>query len=197
MINHGHHIWVCLKMFSVPLFTQWFCWSWNPVFRWLAIIGKINPTFSDKPKLEKKDIQHVSPVIVFYPQGGKQSTAGDGTGWLNPSQPSIKSHGNTMKTNKTWWEKKPRKKLPLVVSSDISWAIKLGFRLPCGWSTGSYIFRLSWRSGKAWESQGTKHELHTSIEKRKVFSSNSKPLYISWQWSQYIVRCTNHHRYIY
>ena len=42
-------IWVCLKMWLVPHCSQWFCWSWNPVLKWLAIIGNINPTFSDKP----------------------------------------------------------------------------------------------------------------------------------------------------
>ena len=42
-------LWVCLKMLAKPHCTQWFCWSDNPYEKWLAIIGKINPTFSDKP----------------------------------------------------------------------------------------------------------------------------------------------------
>ena len=40
--------WVCLKMVSTPNpigFADHY-----PVFKWLAIIGNINPTFSDKPK---------------------------------------------------------------------------------------------------------------------------------------------------
>ena len=34
---------------SVPRKTQWFCWSLSRFEKWLAIIGNINPTFSDKP----------------------------------------------------------------------------------------------------------------------------------------------------
>ena len=44
MIN----IWVCLKMVSTPKpngFADHY-----PYEKWLAIIGDINPTFSDKPK---------------------------------------------------------------------------------------------------------------------------------------------------
>ena len=40
-------MWVCLKMVSTPKpngFADHY-----PVFKWLAIIGNINPTFSDKP----------------------------------------------------------------------------------------------------------------------------------------------------
>ena len=43
-----------------PQFTQWFCWSDNPVFKWLAIIGNINPTFSDKPILGQLTIIRTS-----------------------------------------------------------------------------------------------------------------------------------------
>ena len=37
-------VWKC----RVPHCTQWFCWSLS-LWKWLAIIGNINPTFSDKP----------------------------------------------------------------------------------------------------------------------------------------------------
>ena len=47
-VHQRVYIWVCLKMLAKPRKTQWFCWSDNPVLKWLAIIGNINPTFSDK-----------------------------------------------------------------------------------------------------------------------------------------------------
>ena len=66
-------------MYSVPLFTQWFCSSDNPVFKWLAIIGNINPTCSDKPmthQIEKKsdfhwitlNIPYISHIYPIYRQ---------------------------------------------------------------------------------------------------------------------------------
>ena len=42
--------WLCLKMLAKPRKTQWFCWSLSRFEKWLAIIGNINPTFSDIPR---------------------------------------------------------------------------------------------------------------------------------------------------
>ena len=39
-------VWKC----RVAHCTQWFCWSLSRHEKWLAIIGNMNPTFSDKPK---------------------------------------------------------------------------------------------------------------------------------------------------
>ena len=56
MVNHGEsmdnmiypNLGVSENVVSTPLYPVWFSWSDNPVFKWLAIIEKINPTFSDK-----------------------------------------------------------------------------------------------------------------------------------------------------
>ena len=50
VLNHAMDeldIWVCLKMLCTPKANGFA--DHYPVFKWLAIIGKINPTFSDKP----------------------------------------------------------------------------------------------------------------------------------------------------
>ena len=40
-------IWVCLKMLAKPLNPVWCSWSLSRFEKWPAIIGNINPTFSD------------------------------------------------------------------------------------------------------------------------------------------------------
>ena len=37
------------KLSCTPLYKKWFCWSLSRHEQWLAIIGNINPTFSDIP----------------------------------------------------------------------------------------------------------------------------------------------------
>ena len=48
-VSHNQMVFLSIEM-GVPLNPVWFCWSLSRFEKWLAIIGKINPTFSDKPK---------------------------------------------------------------------------------------------------------------------------------------------------
>ena len=57
-------IWVCLKI-VYPIVPNGFA-DHYPVFKWLAIIGNINPTFSDKPIYKVINDPFMETPIYIY-----------------------------------------------------------------------------------------------------------------------------------
>ena len=77
MNQYEQNTWVCLKMLAKPRKSQWFCWSDNPVLKWL--FHWEYALFSDKPIWKFPEL---SRWFRFFRTTNGCRSVGRCTGWL-------------------------------------------------------------------------------------------------------------------
>ena len=114
-------VWKC---WGTPHCTQWliwFCWSLSrfymvndhyPVFKWLAIIGKINPTFSGpNPDVWRMVIKYVTIIcdlsLHHSSHQGQKAPAGRVVLCHQPKELWACLPGGTLRCHQTWREEIP------------------------------------------------------------------------------------------